>query len=66
MPSEELRKLAAKVRLMERENNFMKQALRDIRDHDEDASWTYEILQFIASEALKFNKQVEEQAAKQE
>lgn len=58
--SEQLKELVDRVELLETQNKFMRQALRDIRDHDEDESWTYEILQFVASETLRLNKELGE------
>lgn len=56
--SEQLKELVGRVELLETQNKFMRQALRDIRDHDEDESWTYEILQFVASETLRLNAEL--------
>lgn len=54
--SVQLEELVGRVKTLETQNKFMRQALRDIRDHDEDESWTYEILQFVASETLRLNE----------
>jgi hypothetical protein len=56
--SEQFKELVGRVELLETQNKFMRQALRDIRDHDEDESWTYEILQFVASETLRLNAEL--------
>lgn len=45
--------LTQKLQKAEADNKLLRTALADIRDHEEDESWTYEIARFIAHQTLK-------------